>query len=66
MGKNGDDTLLGGKGKDKLNGGKGEDILTGGKGRDSFILANFNKTETDEITDFILGKDKLILDKSAF
>ncbi|MEB3340837.1 calcium-binding protein [Okeania sp.] len=66
LGKNGNDTLLGGKGKDKLNGGKGEDILTGGKGRDSFIFADFKKTETDEITDFILGEDKLILDKSAF
>ncbi|MGK7918670.1 MAG: hypothetical protein AB4080_01500 [Trichodesmium sp.] len=29
-------------------------------------MANCNKTETDEITDFILGEDKLILDKSAF
>ncbi len=66
LGNNGDDTLTGGNGNDKLNGGKGEDILTGGKGKDSFILADFNKTETDEITDFILGEDKLILDKSAF
>ena len=66
LGNNGNDTLTGGNGNDKLNGGKGEDVLTGGKGKDYFILADFNKTETDEITDFILGEDKLILDKSAF
>ncbi len=66
LGNNGNDTLTGGNGNDKLNGGKGEDVLTGGKGKDSFIFTNINKTETDEITDFVLGEDKIILDKSAF
>ncbi|MEB3339597.1 MAG: hypothetical protein VKJ25_02245, partial [Okeania sp.] len=66
FGNNGNDILTGGNGNDKLNGGEGEDILTGGNGKDSFIFDDFNKTETDEITDFILGEDKLILDKSAF
>lgn len=65
-GNNGNDILTGGNGNDKLNGGKGSDILTGGEGRDSFIFTHINKTETEEITDFVLGEDKIVLDKSTF
>ncbi|NEQ38756.1 MAG: beta-propeller fold lactonase family protein [Okeania sp. SIO3I5] len=65
-GNDGNDTLTGGNGNDKLNGGKGEDVLTGSAGKDSFIFTHINQTETDEITDFVSGEDKIVLDKSAF
>ncbi|MDY6803227.1 MAG: calcium-binding protein [Cyanobacteriota bacterium] len=64
LGNKGNDTLTGGNGKDQLNGGKGEDVLTGGKGKDFFIFTHIK--QTDEITDFVLGQDQIVLDKSAF
>jgi serralysin len=67
-GGSGDDLLLGGKGRDVLQGdagddrmidGKGKDTMTGGAGSDVFV---FNQDgQTDTVTDFTLGVDKLDL-----
>ncbi|MEB8388977.1 calcium-binding protein [Rhodobacteraceae bacterium KMM 6894] len=63
-----DDVLVGGAGDDVLDGAQGEDILmdgpgadtlTGGSGADVFIFVNDNNT--DSITDFRPGHDKLDL-----
>lgn len=61
-GEDDDDTLDGGKGKDILKGGDGDDDLTGGGGKDTFVFKP--DEDTDVITDFQNGKDKL--DLSAF
>lgn len=71
LGGAGNDTLRGGIGRDRLNGGAGNDVLTGGASIDRFI---FNTNEeftqadvgTDEITDFVVGKDIILLDKDTF
>lgn len=55
----GNDTLIGGKGNDSLYGGEGNDLLTGGKGADTFIL--LSDGSTDEITDFDITKDTIVL-----
>ena len=71
LGGDGDDTLRGGIGRDRMNGGSGNDVLTGGASIDRFI---FNTNEefaqadvgTDEITDFVVGQDIILLDKRTF
>ncbi|MEB3340727.1 PLAT/LH2 domain-containing protein [Okeania sp.] len=71
MGGEGSDTLEGGIGRDRLNGGPGNDVLIGGASIDRFI---FNTNEeftsedlgTDEITDFVPGKDIILLDRDTF
>jgi Ca2+-binding RTX toxin-like protein len=66
------DTLSGGSGNDTLNGGKGAgtDVLTGGAGSDRFLF-DMNRPlnsgdDFDRITDFALGTDKIVLDKTTF
>lgn len=59
LGGAGDDLIFGGAGNDILYDGAGSDILTGGPGADVFILAADG--ETDTITDFTLGEDRLDL-----
>ena len=71
LGGAGDDTLSGGIGRDRMNGGAGNDVLTGGASIDRFI---FNTNEefvqadvgTDEITDFVVGQDIILLDRRTF
>ena len=71
LGGSGEDNLKGGIGRDRLNGGKDDDLLSGGASQDKFIFAA-NKTFSeadlgvDEITDFVSGPDKIILDVTVF
>ena len=60
QGGRGDDTLIGGAGTDTLVGGSGSDLLTGGADADSFIIEKA-AGDTDTITDFVIGQDKLVL-----
>ncbi|NES77390.1 MULTISPECIES: DUF4347 domain-containing protein [Okeania] len=71
LGGSGEDSLSGGIGRDRLNGGEDDDILSGGASKDKFIFAA-NKTFSeanlgvDEITDFVSGKDRILLDVTVF
>jgi Ca2+-binding RTX toxin-like protein len=65
------DTLTGGLGDDILMGGAGNDLLTGNGGSDRFLFdinATFSASTigVDRITDFLIGTDKVILDKTTF
>lgn len=51
--------LSGAAGNDTIEGGKGKDILTGDAGRDRFVFTDVK--DTDRITDFTHGKDKIDL-----
>jgi Ca2+-binding RTX toxin-like protein len=67
----GNDTLMGGSGNDLLKGGSGNDRLTGGAGSDRFIydtnaVFTADAVGTDQITDFVSGTDKIVLDKTTF
>ncbi|MBE9186634.1 calcium-binding protein [Microcoleus sp. LEGE 07076] len=75
LGGFGDDMLFGGDGNDSLGGGPGADTLIGGNGNDSFYYANFGEgvtlgtplgTNPDQIGDFVVGQDKIVLNSSAF
>ncbi|MCK9749769.1 M10 family metallopeptidase C-terminal domain-containing protein [Pseudomonas syringae pv. syringae] len=58
----GNDTLEGNAGDDVLTGGSGADKLTGGTGNDRFVFTSSADSYTgnsDLITDFIWGQDKL-------
>lgn len=57
-GGQGADELFGGRGIDRLDGGRGKDEMTGGGGADTFI---FNTRGTDTITDFQVGRDKILI-----
>jgi Ca2+-binding RTX toxin-like protein len=58
-GSAGADVILGGAGRDILFGGLGNDILSGGSGDDIFAFARgFGQ---DHITDFQIGRDRLML-----
>lgn len=68
-GGDGDDTLVGGNGKDAINGNNGNDLiigfggadtLTGGAGADQFKRFQID-TGIDEITDFEVGEDVIVL-----
>jgi Ca2+-binding RTX toxin-like protein len=70
-GDKGQDQLLGANGNDTLVGGAGNDVLTGGLGQDRFtfdVNAPFTTTTMglDRITDFTIGLDKIVLDKTTF
>jgi len=58
-------------GNDTLNGGAGNDTLTGGADRDLFLFASnrsFVSSDfgSDQVTDFVRGTDKIVLDKTSF
>ena len=56
------DTISGGNGADVITGGLGADQLTGGNGADIFsytLVTESNASNTDSITDFVSGTDKL-------
>jgi hypothetical protein len=61
FGGEGNDVLFGNDGNDTLSGGAGNDTLTGGAGSDIFIFRALAGTgnETDTITDFEYGQDRL-------
>ncbi|MBE0413666.1 M10 family metallopeptidase C-terminal domain-containing protein [Yoonia sp.] len=59
QGHDGDDVIIGGAGDDIIRDGAGSDTLTGGAGADVFILSADG--ETDTITDFTLGEDRIDL-----
>jgi len=60
----GEDSLFGGRGADIIAGGAGDDQLQGGQGADRFVfhavLSN-GVVESDAITDFEIGRDRLDL-----
>jgi Ca2+-binding RTX toxin-like protein len=60
-GGDGNDTLLGGDGDDRLEASVGIDKMTGGGGIDEFVLFHGLTDGVDQITDFKLGEDKLVL-----
>jgi Ca2+-binding RTX toxin-like protein len=66
-GLGGADTLSGGAGNDLLKGGTGNDVLTGGAGADNFFFIEAPGTaNSDLITDFASGADRLALDDAFF
>ncbi|HSF72623.1 MAG TPA: calcium-binding protein [Microcoleus sp.] len=63
----GNDTLNGGAGNDNMAGGAGNDTLTGGAGIDRFLFNTaLPGAGVDRITDFVVGTDKIVLDKTVF
>lgn len=71
----GDDTLFGGAGADRLDGGDGADVLRGGKGNDAltggagadiFVFDAALTGNTDTVSDFVPGTDRLQLDNDVF
>ena len=66
-GGGGNDVLVGGAGVDLLYGGAGADVLTGGKGGpDRFYFTEFPTGDTDTITDFEHGSDRIGFDSLVF
>jgi serralysin len=65
FGGDGDDTIQASTDNDKIDGGAGADTMTGGQGKDQFRFfedaVNLVGTETDTITDFVRGSDKIDL-----
>ena len=67
VGNAGANKLIGTQENDTISGGVGKDTLTGGLGDDHFVFDTlWGKGNIDTITDFGLGADKIILDKSIF
>ena len=64
----GNDNLQGGAGTDTLKGGIGNDMLTGGMDADAFVFntALNALTNVDDITDFEVGIDQIVLENSIF
>jgi Ca2+-binding RTX toxin-like protein len=59
--------IEGGNGNDSLNGGLGQDTLVGGSGSDTFAFnAKLGSTNTDSITDFVSGEDRIALSRKVF
>jgi hypothetical protein len=56
--------FVGTQGDDLLIGGRGQDTLSGGDGSDTFRFGG--TTETDRITDFVSGTDRIELDSNLF
>jgi Ca2+-binding RTX toxin-like protein len=62
------DTITGGAGADTIAAGGGNDILTGGTGSDQFVFntALDAATNIDQITDFDVVADTIVLDQAIF
>ena len=66
-GEAGADSLRGGRGSDLLDGGLAADTLTGGAGEDSFRFSTaLGADNVDEITDFDVADDTILLDTMIF
>jgi hypothetical protein len=66
-GDDGGDTIFGDAGKDYLVGDTGVNSLTGGSGKDKFAFsAELAGGNYSEIADFVVGADKIELDKGTF
>lgn len=66
-GKEGDDTLVGGKGNDHLAGDQGKNVLIGGPGSDRFFF-QLSTLGHSQITNWDHGKtrDQIVLDKGLY
>jgi Ca2+-binding RTX toxin-like protein len=63
----GNDTLYGLAGNDRLSGGEGNDRLIGGAGADNFVFRkSLIAANTDRISDFTHGEDRILLDDAIF
>jgi Ca2+-binding RTX toxin-like protein len=64
----GNDTIQGSTGTDTLMGGTGNDLLTGGMDDDAFVFntALNGLTNVDDVTDFQVGVDQIVLENSVF
>ncbi|TWI87332.1 Ca2+-binding RTX toxin-like protein [Roseibium hamelinense] len=61
------DRLFGGNGDDFLDGGLGADVLVGGAGGDAFRFSTeLGADNVDEIRDFNVADDKILLDRLIF
>jgi Ca2+-binding RTX toxin-like protein len=59
--------ITGNTGNNALNGLNGNDVLTGGGGNDQFIFNTaLPASGIDTINDFVVGSEKIVLDKSFF
>jgi Ca2+-binding RTX toxin-like protein len=70
-GGSGSDRIRGGTSNDMLVGGTGNDTLIGGAGADRFVYdtnATFTTSAvgSDRISDFTLGSDKIVIDRTTF
>ena len=66
-GNSGNNTLNGLAGNDNIAGGAGNDILNGGAGIDRFLFNTaLPGAGVDTINDFVVGTDKIVLDKTVF
>ena len=63
-GADGNDLIFGRLGNDIVDGGAGDDSLTGGNGADTFVFAD--GYGADQVSDFIVGSDKLQLDSGLW
>ena len=60
-GGDGNDAIDGADGDDRLEGGFGNDRLTGGAGVDRFVFSAAGTTASDEISDFNINQDRIVL-----
>ena len=62
------DTLTGNAGANTIVGGAGNDVLTGGAGNDTFVFdaALNSATNVDDITDFNVAADTIVLENAIF
>lgn len=64
IGSTGADKLFGSSHNDYFIGVDGRDRLTGYGGKDEFVFDRIGKADADRITDFTIGKDTILIDRS--